>query len=314
MSFKIIVTEETNQKPVTRWSTSVTMVLGEAVTKKMSGLPQHIQDLLYGQEFVHPQTQRVFNTLGYIEPPVMEFYRQNNVRTLPWDRDNKVTKKISTTTAKTVYHRMKKSTMIDNSDGDIHKYREFEQIIDRSQFGKMQFMDVVTTVADGMPVWVVTRLETACRSCRFELPFNRKHLEGMTPLQFLANQTRLHSDQSRRYVELNKKYKSKYNEYNLYPALNFMFGGLLSAANYDVLRVCLFITEDVTIDVHTFTGLCALADRLFWTCYLDYAGDTFLTWAPNRSALEYVDFENLDRKLEGVKLSREMDVLLHSLA
>lgn len=42
--------------------------------------------------------------------------------------------------------------------------------------------------------------------------------------------------------------------------------------------------------------------------------DTFSFWAPNRSALEYADFENLRRKLSDVQLSKELTVLLQSLA
>ncbi|CAL1538899.1 unnamed protein product [Lymnaea stagnalis] len=169
-----------------------------------------------------------------------------------------------------------------------------------------------------IPSWVMDRLQTSCRSFRYELPFNKKVLEEMTPVQFLANHTRLERDQRRHYTEIFKKFKQKSTEFldgkSLYAALNSMFGSYLSTSNYEILQTCLFITDDSLFDVNTFAGICAFTDRLFWTAYLDGEVDTFTIWAPNRTALEFADFENLKRKLKDFNLSKEMRVLLYSLA
>ncbi|XP_055862615.1 uncharacterized protein LOC106053458 isoform X2 [Biomphalaria glabrata] len=255
---------------------------------------------------------------GFADPAVLHFHLTQNVGAPPWEKDNKVTKKSSTTTMKTVFYRVKKTSVSETLDGDLHKYLEFDQIIAASPYKKIEFRDVVHISLDSTPNWVLIRLEKASRAFRFELPYIKKLLEPMTPLQYLATYTRLQSEQLRRYQEIFKKSKAKYLDYiefkTLHSSLNSMFGGLLSDANFNILKVCLFISEDSLMDLSTFVGLCAFTDRLFWTCYLGSEYNTFLTWSPNRSALECVDFEYLDRKLKDVKLSKELYVLLHSLA
>uniref|UniRef100_A0A2C9L3F9 Uncharacterized protein n=2 Tax=Biomphalaria glabrata TaxID=6526 RepID=A0A2C9L3F9_BIOGL len=315
-----LVAKTLSQEAKMKTETETTLNITEsepahASQMKKGKFAPHIQALLYGPDDI------LCRTLPYMGLTAESFVTGNSLKKAFIDKSEQQThtpKKFNYVVDNMI--RSKKKTKREDRgsiDGSIHKYQRFDEIIEGNKFGKIQFREVGAK-CEVIPKWVLTRLETACRSFRYELPFNKRLLEHMTPLQYLATYTRLNKEQRRRYTEIFKKYKVKPNDYlelkSLHPALNSLLGGYFSEDNYDILSTCLFIPEDVNLDCNTFVGICAFVDRLFWTAYLEYEDDTFSFWAPNRSALEYADFENLRRKLSDVQLSKELTVLLQSLA
>ncbi|XP_059139226.1 uncharacterized protein LOC131927537 [Physella acuta] len=306
----IVVTSDTDNAAAERAS----------LVPKTSDLPPHIQALLYGSKRDRQLPDKCLVAYSLLQSDYILNNLNRPLRILPWEKDGKQQHRgsvVQSTTKNVFLPRIKKQTDEAPVGTKETSYHKFNEVINKSSYGKIQFYELGLK-GDALPPWVISRLETACRSFRYELPFNKKLLEEMTPLQFLSTQTRLSRDQRRRYSELFKKYKNKLTDLvefkNLFPALNVLFGSYLSVQNFDTLVICLFINEETKVDENVFIGLCAFADRLFWTAYLDCEEDTFTVWEKNRTALEFADFENLRRKLVGLHLTKEMKALLYSLA
>ncbi|BFZ18803.1 hypothetical protein BsWGS_21842 [Bradybaena similaris] len=282
-----------------------------------SNLPKHVQDLMYGSKGRRKFPRHYYTPSGCVTSETLTEVLSQAPRPEPWSDQPKQTAHTEKKARGSIYRRGRHVSEEKTKD-QRDKYFEYDAIIKTNQYNKIAFNNS-HLLRDMVPQWCEDRLRTACRSARFELPFDKNILENITPLQFLARYTRLYREQRRRYSLIFHKHKSKMNDYieyqNLFPALNTMFGMFFSKENFNILCTALFIDRQTAMDETTFVGVCTFADRLFWTSYLEHLDrDTFTFLGPNRSVLEYADFENLKRKLDGVKLSKEMHHLLYSLA
>ncbi|CAG5114663.1 unnamed protein product [Candidula unifasciata] len=284
-----------------------------------SRLAKHIQDLMFGPKGRRKFPKHEYKPTGCIDYEILGDAVSSAHKPPPWLTDQvKPAGGPSEKKAKGSVFRRPRQVAEEKVKERRDRYSEYNRIITSNPYKKIAFNNS-QMLRDMIPQWCQDRLRTACRSARFELPFDKTILENITPLQFLARYTRLYREQRRRYSLIFQKHKSKLNDYieyqNLFPALNTMFGMYLSKENFDILCTALFIDRQTSLDETTFVGVCTFADRLFWTSYLEHLErDTFTFLGPNRSVLEYADFENLKRKIDGLQLSREMYYLLYSLA
>ncbi|KAH9510110.1 hypothetical protein Btru_043494 [Bulinus truncatus] len=162
-------------------------------------LPPHIHALLYGEmdelPFTLPYTGLAGSSFVSNRSLQMIFSKKPAPPTGPQHH------KLSFQTKKKT-----KKEEREVSDGSIHKYRKFNEIVSRSRFGKIQFKDVGAR-CEVLPNWVLFRLESACRNDST----NCRHFRyESSPVP--GGYTRLTRDQRKRYVELYKKFKNKYND------------------------------------------------------------------------------------------------------
>ncbi|BFZ18802.1 hypothetical protein BsWGS_21841 [Bradybaena similaris] len=286
-------------------------------------LPIHVKNLMYGKSprvrprcpqspngmMTYKKIQNGLRELPKIAPwtkTKSDLYLRRDERTI--DSASKVLSSQSKAVSKDVSGRSSRRKM--------NKTALFEKMISENVNGKIAFVPLPLD-SRGMPSYVMTRLETACRSARYELPMNKQCLENLTALEYLTKYTHLYKEQRDRYMRVYKRFKQKNNEYvefnNLYPALNSMFGGFLSQHNFEVLCTALYLNDSSIFDPNTFVCICTFTDRLYWSTYIEGA-NSFNYWAPNRSAIEVIDFLNLKWKLDGLNITRELLCLLHSLA
>ncbi|CAG5114664.1 unnamed protein product [Candidula unifasciata] len=294
-------------------------------------LPVHVQRLMYGGKVIKSRSQCRGDPQGMLTFTDLKESLKELPKPLPWLKGKSEThiskrdEKEERLKENTPKLRLSASKFVSASPSREHpiskrykmdKSLQFEKMISQNINRKIAFVPLPLDTR-GMPAYVVSRLETACRSARYELPMNKSHLEKMTPLEYLTTYTRLYKEQRDRYMRIYKKFKQKHNDYveynNLYPALNSMFGGFLSKMNFEILSVALFLDDSMTFDPNPFIAICTFTDRLYWTAYIE-GSNTFNYWAPNRSAIEVIDFLNLKWKLEGLKISKELQCLLQSLA
>ena len=153
------------------------------------------------------------------------------------------------------------------------------------------------------------------QGCRFELPFDLKLLENLTPLEYLSQYCRLSSRRNYQFKRMFDKYRNtqyRFESTNLYASISEIHRENFTRLQYDNLCQLINIgNEQHQFTFDTYAGILALCERILCN------SKTFLS-AQNehdlaKDALEKCDFDSLDRKLDGLIISEPLRNLLTTI-
>jgi hypothetical protein len=161
--------------------------------------------------------------------------------------------------------------------------------------------------------WTFGRLALSQRACRLELPVDIKHLQDLSPQDYIRHYCRI----SARRLTLYKKIFNKYQEKailpfkDLYKAFVDIFSGAIEES--DVLRVCrlLDIGEETRIDLQLFGAMAAITERILYPQFVTEHTKDIEDY--KQLKIEAADFCSLRCKLEGVNVNGPMKALLQTL-
>jgi hypothetical protein len=153
------------------------------------------------------------------------------------------------------------------------------------------------------------------QSCRFELPFDLKLLENLTPLEYLSKYCRLSSRRNYQFKRLFDKYRNNHyrlESSNLYQSITDIHTETFTPSQYDDLCQLIDLgNEQHQFTFDTFAGILALCERILFGSSQFRSGLDEHDLA--KDALEQCDFDGLDRKFDGLDISDTMKRLLKTL-
>jgi hypothetical protein len=147
------------------------------------------------------------------------------------------------------------------------------------------------------------------QACRFELPFDLKLLERLTPLDYLTKYCRLSSRRQYQFKRIFDKYRNRYYQFEssyLYLSLLDLHKQNLTYKNFNYLCQLIDLNnQQYQFTFDTYAGILALYERILHKDLDDYN----LT----KNEIEKCDFYSLDRKFDGLIISNTMKQLLNAL-
>lgn len=153
------------------------------------------------------------------------------------------------------------------------------------------------------------------QGCRFELPFDLKILEGLTPLDYISKYCRLSKHRNYQYKRIFEKYRNGQHRLdfsNLHEAIIDIHTDNFTRSQFEYLCQLVDIQNDKQqFTFTTFAGILAVCERIVYDSIIASSDheDNDLAKDP----LEKCDFDALDRKLDGFTISESMKKLLKTL-
>nr|VZI03159.1 unnamed protein product [Spirometra erinaceieuropaei] len=151
---------------------------------------------------------------------------------------------------------------------------------------------------------------------RYEIPFNLLDLEGLSPMDYLKKFCILADTRLPYYQRIFTKYKD--GRTHLIPSDKLLepLKALMSGAFYqdqvdELVRILDLTDEAQALDEHEFCCVCGLAERLYYTKNLRIFGEEGL--AMQQGILESADFHMFVKKMDGVKITRNLSRFLQRL-
>lgn len=149
------------------------------------------------------------------------------------------------------------------------------------------------------------------QACRFELPFDLKLLERLTPIDYLSKYCYLSSRRKYEFKRIFDKYRNRNYQFessNLYLSLADLHKQNLTQTNFNYLCQLIHLNNQsyqFTFDIYA--GILALFERILYKGQDD--DDNNLT----KDVIEKCDFYSLDRKFDGLNINETMKKLLNTL-
>jgi hypothetical protein len=152
------------------------------------------------------------------------------------------------------------------------------------------------------------------QGCRFELPFDLKLLENLTPIEYLSKYCRLSSRRNYQFKRIFDKYRNnqyRFESNHLYTSITDVHSESFTRSQYDHLCQLIDIgNEQHQFTFDTFGGILALCERILYDSSRFRSGyDDDLA----KDTIEKCDFDSLDRKLDGLNISETMKKLLKTI-
>ncbi|CAF2585730.1 unnamed protein product [Rotaria sp. Silwood2] len=161
----------------------------------------------------------------------------------------------------------------------------------------------------------IGQLPISQQGCRFELPYDLKLLETLTPLDYLGKYCRLSSRRNYQFKRVFDKYRNnqyRFESNNLYTSITDIHKEKFTSSQYD--KLCQLINignEQHQFTFDTFAGILALCERILYDSKAPPTGVDEQDLV--KDTLEKCDFDCLDRKLDGLIISETMRKLLKIL-
>lgn len=153
------------------------------------------------------------------------------------------------------------------------------------------------------------------QSCRFELPYDLKLLEKLTPLDYLTKYCRLSSRRQYQFKRTFNKYRNRrycFESSYLYLSVTDIHKENITQQQFDYL--CQLIDLDnreYEFSFDTYAGILALCERLVYKSSKLYSEYDDLY--EEKHVLEKCDFDSLHRKLDGFFINDSMKRLLYAI-
>ncbi|CAF0902353.1 unnamed protein product [Adineta ricciae] len=153
------------------------------------------------------------------------------------------------------------------------------------------------------------------QACRFELPFDLRILEHLTPLDYLTKYCRLSSRRQYQFKRLFQKYRNRrhlFESSDLFLSMSDIHKESFTRAKYTELCQLLDLkAQEYEFTFETYAGILAFCERMLYNSSLHHRiyDDEQLT----KQTIEKCDFDCLDRKLDGLNINEPMKRLLHAL-
>ncbi|CAF0749695.1 unnamed protein product [Rotaria sordida] len=176
-------------------------------------------------------------------------------------------------------------------------------------------LDLLEKVRQGATGLSIGQMPISQQGCRFELPFDLKLLETLTPLDYLSKYCRLSSRRNYQFKRVFDKYRNnqyRFESNNLYTSITDIHSEKFTRSQYDNLCQLINIGDEqhqFTFD--TFAGILALCERILYDSKAPPSGVDEQDLV--KDTLEKCDFDCLDRKLDGLSISERMRKLLKAL-
>ncbi|CAF2062958.1 unnamed protein product [Rotaria magnacalcarata] len=153
------------------------------------------------------------------------------------------------------------------------------------------------------------------QGCRFELPYDLKLLETLTPLDYLSKYCRLSTRRNYQFKRIFDKHRNNHYRFesnNLFTSIGELHRDNFTRSQFEYLCQLIDIgTEQHQFTYDTFSGILALCERILCETKRTTTGLDEQDLA--KDTLEKCDFDSLDRKLDGLKISATMKKLLTTL-
>lgn len=153
------------------------------------------------------------------------------------------------------------------------------------------------------------------QACRFELPFDLKLLETLTPLDYLSKYCHLSSRRQYQFKRLFDKYRNRnYNFDSSYLHLSLLniHKHHLTYEIFDYLCQLIGLDdEQYQFTFNTYAGVLALCERIVYRSSLLYKDQD--DYNLMKDTIEKCDFYSLERKFDGFIISNAMKQLLNAL-
>ena len=153
------------------------------------------------------------------------------------------------------------------------------------------------------------------QACRFELPFDLRTLENLTPLDYLTKYCRLSSRRQYQFKRLFQKYRNRrhlFESSDLFLSLSDIHKESFTRAKYtELCRLLDLKPQEYEFTYETYAGILAFCERMLYNSSPHHRiyEDEQLT----KQTIEICDFDCLDRKLDGLNINEPMKRLLHAL-
>lgn len=153
------------------------------------------------------------------------------------------------------------------------------------------------------------------QACRFELPFDLKLLENLSPLEYLSKHCRLSSRRQYEFKRVFNKYRNKNNQFdssNLYLSLFDLHKQNLTLNHFnDLCQLIHLNNQSYQLTFNIYAGILALFERILYKRSLLHKDqdDYNLT----KDIIEKCDFYSLQRKFHELKINDTLKKLLNEL-
>ncbi|CAF3411317.1 unnamed protein product [Rotaria sp. Silwood1] len=176
-------------------------------------------------------------------------------------------------------------------------------------------LDLLEKLRQGATGLSIGQMPISQQGCRFELPFDLKLLETLTPLDYLSKYCRLSSRRNYQFKRVFDKYRNnqyRFESNNLYTSITDIHREKFTRSQYDNLCQLIDIgNEQHQFTFDTFAGILALCERILYDSKAPHTGVDEQELV--KDTLEKCDFDCLDRKLDGLSISKTMRKLLKIL-
>ncbi|CAF2845685.1 unnamed protein product [Rotaria sp. Silwood2] len=186
---------------------------------------------------------------------------------------------------------------------------------DENSITNQETLDLLVKIKDSTSAISIGPMPLSLQACRFELPYDLKLLEKMTPLDYLTNYCRLSSRRQYQFKRLFSRYRNKhylFESSDLYLSIASIHKENFKRIHFN--HLCQLIdldNQEREFKFETYAGILALCERIIFyssKLYNDY-DDIYLT----KHAIERCDFDGLSRKLDGLAIRDTMKRLLQAL-
>ncbi|CAF3682601.1 unnamed protein product [Adineta steineri] len=175
--------------------------------------------------------------------------------------------------------------------------------------------DLLDKIKHSATAEIIGPMPLSQQACRFELPFDLKLLETLTPLEYLSKYCHLSSRRQYQFKRVFNKYrnqKHKFNSSNLFLSLVDLHQENFTHTKFDYLCELINLDEqEHEFTFNTYSGILAFCERMLYN--LSPSHKNYIDDRLTKDTIEKCDFENLGRKLDGLIISDTMKKLLYTL-
>ncbi|CAF3011432.1 unnamed protein product [Rotaria socialis] len=202
--------------------------------------------------------------------------------------------------------------------GERYKTINVETLVnekDEKPIENQETVDLLHKIKDIASAALVGPMPLSLQACRFELPYDLKLLENMTPLDYLSKYCRLSSRRQHQFKHIFNRFRNRYYLFEssyLYSSIIVVHKENFTRSQFN--QLCQLIdlgNQECELKFDTYAGILALSERIAY--YSSKLHDAYGDLHTEKHALEKCDFDGLDRKLDGLNISDTMKRLLHVL-
>ncbi|CAF3354707.1 unnamed protein product, partial [Rotaria socialis] len=165
-------------------------------------------------------------------------------------------------------------------------------------------LDLLEKIRQSSNTVSVGQLVASQQGCRFELPYDLKLLETLTPLDYLSKYCRLSTRRNYQFKRIFDKYRNNHYRFessNLFASIGELHRDNFTRSQFECLCQLIDLgTEQHQFAYDTFSGILALCERILCETKRTTTGLDEQDLA--KDTLEKCDFDSLDRKLDGLTI------------
>ncbi|CAF1144261.1 unnamed protein product [Rotaria sp. Silwood1] len=186
---------------------------------------------------------------------------------------------------------------------------------DEKSIEKQETLDLLVKIKDSTSAITIGPMPLSLQACRFELPYDLKILEIITPLDYLTNYCRLSSRRQYQFKRLFNRYRNRdylFESSYLYLSMISIHKENFTRTQFNYLCELIDLEkQEYEFKFETYAGILALCERIIYYSLKLYDENDNLQLT--KHAIEKCDFYGLDRKLDGLAISDTMKQLLRAL-